>query len=41
MANKLVPMANIFSTGYGDEDEYIPAISPSSFKLLKYSQLIK
>jgi len=37
----------IFSIGYGDGDEYIPtiipvpAISPSSFKLLKYSQLIK
>jgi len=41
----------IFSIGYEDgdeeEDEYIPAIilvlaiSPSSFKLLKYSQLIK
>jgi len=39
----------IFSIGYGDEDgdEYIPAIipvptiTPSSFKLLKYSQLIK
>jgi len=33
--------------GYGDGDEYIPAIIPvpaifpSSFKLLKYSQLIK
>jgi len=39
----------IFSIEYGDEDgdEYIPAIipiptiSPSWFKLLKYSQLIK
>jgi len=33
----------IFSIGYGygDGDEYIPAIFPSSFKLLKYSQLIK
>jgi len=43
----------IFSIGYGDGDgdgdgdEYIPAIIlvpvifPSSFKLLKYSQLIK
>jgi len=41
----------IFLIGYGDGDgdgdEYIPviirvpAISPSSFKLLKYSQLIK
>jgi len=33
----------IFSIGYGvgDGDEYIPAISLSSFKLLKYSQLIK
>jgi len=38
-----------FSIGYGDEYEdvhiptiiLVPAISPSSFKLLKYSQLIK
>jgi len=39
----------IFSIGYGDGDEdvhiptiiLVPAISPSSFKLLKYLQLIK
>jgi len=37
----------IFSIGDGDGDEYIPAIIPipvissSSFKLLKYLQLIK
>jgi len=32
-----------FSIGYGDGygDVHIPAISPLSFKLLKYSQLIK
>jgi len=35
--------SSIFSIGYrdGDGDEYIPVISPSSFKLLNYSQSIK
>jgi len=39
----------ILSIGYGDGDAdvhipaiiFVPVISPSSFKLLKYSQLIK